>query len=170
MYWVYMQNINLRKEHLLITLGVFGLIPFVLFAYYLGVEQRFAGITADVIFIGYSSAILAFLGGALWGKYLQICASPLASKLLVASNCIVLVAWLSIIISQLNIGMALIILVIGYISVLSIELRFRIPVFNADNRSYLILRTILTCLVVLIHISVLYQTNEQSDFTSYNLL
>lgn len=143
------------KQLLIPGLGYLGVIPFAACA--LLVLQDSGALIDDpaFLFVGYSGVILAFLGGTLWGSSRALEDSAKTSGLLLVSNLIALLGWASLIAFQSWFTAAMILLILGYACVLVIERRNAVALGINSGDRYLVLRSSLTALVILLHILVL---------------
>lgn len=143
------------KQLLIPGLGYLGVIPFAACA--LLVLRDGGELVNDpaILFVGYSVVILAFLGGTLWGSSRALEDSSKTSGLLLISNIIALLGWGSLIVFQSWFAAALTVLILGYAGVLVIERRNAVTLGINSGDQYLVLRTSLTALVILLHIVVL---------------
>lgn len=140
-------------------LGYLGLIPFAAGAGLILSGSDLLGIDATFVFISYSSIILSFLGGVLWGRGLAT--GTLASHqriLLVISNGLALLGWFSLLavmsdgfmgrMSEAGIAAAL---MVGYLVACAAEVRWAGGAVAGMTGFYLPMRVVLTALVVAIH-------------------
>ena len=144
-------------------LGYLGLLPFLISASMLGNAAVFglgsqsaslAGFYAPYVFISYSVVILSFVSGTLWGRIHSEVVDKSSSSMLLFSNVVCLSAWFSLLLTHVSHVMtllALILLAIGYGSVLLVE-RFA----GRDELSYWRLRRNLTIAVISLHALVLF--------------
>jgi len=143
-----------RPRLLMQLLGWAGLLPFVLAAAAIWLAQGYPQALAQHAFVLYSLAILAFLGGTLWGRLLPVLAAdgedggpPLPADAwlrALISNGVVLYAFVAVLTSQTFIAAGF--LALGYLTVLWYELG------SSDMAPwYRRMRTRLTLLVVLLH-------------------
>lgn len=144
-------------------LGYLGLLPFLISALVLGNAAVFglgsqsaslAGFYAPYVFVSYSVVILSFVSGTLWGRINPAGVDKLSSSMLLFSNVVCLSAWFSLLlthVSQVMTLLALILLAIGYGSVLFVE-RFA----GRDELSYWRFRRNLTIAVISLHALVLF--------------
>jgi len=144
-------------------LGYLGLLPFLISALVLGNAAVFglgsqsaslAGFYALYVFVSYSVVILSFVSGTLWGRINPMGVDKLSSSMLLFSNIVCLSAWFSLLlthVSQVMTLLALILLAIGYGSILFVE-RF----VGRDELSYWRLRRNLTIAVISLHALVLF--------------
>lgn len=101
--------------------------------------------------ITYSTVILSFLSGALWGQVLR--ANHRFSKgLLVVSNLFALLAWLCLIFGETNPIAALVCLIGGFTGLMATEYLGRRTVFEHSDQYYWMMRITLTGLVVVMHL------------------
>jgi hypothetical protein len=143
------------KQLLIPGLGYLGVIPFAACAFLVLRDSSELVTDPAFLFVGYSVVILAFLGGTLWGSSRALEDSSRTSGLLLASNIIALLGWGSLIAFQSWFTAALIVLILGYASVLVIERRNALTLGIDTGDRYLVLRSSLTALVILLHILVL---------------
>ena len=144
-------------------LGYLGLLPFLICALVLGNAAVFgvgsqsaslAGFYAPYVFVSYSVVILSFVSGTLWGRVYSEGADKLSRSMLLFSNVVCLCAWFSLLlthVSQVMTLLAVVLLAIGYGSVLFVE-RFA----GRDELSYWRLRRNLTIAVISLHALVLF--------------
>ena len=153
-------SMGLNKQFVIKGLGYAGLLPFLLAMYLLLSGNLLQASDAVTVFLSYSTVILAFLGGTLWGRVLALQESPFTGLLLVASNLIALFAWANLLLGVVSEQAAVAGLAIGFVLVLLVECwfaRFLFAGINPDNRdSYLNLRITLTSIVVLLHLLMFY--------------
>lgn len=143
------------KQRVIPGLGYLGVIPFAVAAYFVLQGGQLLQFEPAAVFVGYSSVILAFLGGSLWGRSQLLDDSAITVSLLIASNLIALLGWASLSFAVFNYGVAVSGLILGYVMVLFIEHRCARRLFGSHADSYLDLRRALTSLVVLTHLLVL---------------
>ncbi|MDD9891277.1 MAG: DUF3429 domain-containing protein [Gammaproteobacteria bacterium] len=146
----------LTKAFLVPTLGYLGLIPFLGAAALALSGQLLLGLEPELMFVGYSAVILAFLCGSLWGKGLGIVDSPASRTLLVVSNLFAVLAWVSLTIESIDYGAALTALGIGYSLILYLEYRMSRILFANIEYPYLALRVRLTAIVLCSHLGMAY--------------
>jgi len=123
-----------------LVLGYAGLLPFVLSALlvlFIPAVEQF--VSAGLL--GYAVAIISFLGGSWWGMAL-LRRQP---RILIASNCIVILAWGGA--WLLAEGHALLLMSALLVALLLIENKH--PMFNPQPRYYRRLRLVLTSIAVL---------------------
>lgn len=148
------------SQRLIQWLGYLGLIPFIVPA--IGMLQAkltgpglqaasIGGFYAPYVFVAYSAVILSFLSGVLWGKARQSMTSDKTNMLLITSNIISVLAWVSLLmiyISPLMMLFAVTILLCGYATMLLAEFSI-----DADYESvtYWRLRLLLTVSVIAAH-------------------
>lgn len=146
----------MSKQSVISTLGYSGLIPFLVTVYLLSTGITLPGWNVELIFLSYSTVILAFLGGALWGQSISLDDSPFVRMLLITSNLIALSVWLSLNIGVFDQRTAIAVLSVGYSLTLFLELHLSRSLASLagthQNRHYLNLRIILTTVVVLLHL------------------
>lgn len=136
-------------------LGYLGLLPFVFGAWLAITRTSLLSLPPRLVFVSYSAIILSFLGGVLWGRSLSLGESLRRQGLLVGSNVIALLSWLSLLASAGYSDLILIALMTGYGLTLLAESAIR----QADEPLlvdyYRGMRRVLTVLVVAIHAVVL---------------
>ena len=145
----------LDKQRLISSLGYLGLIPFRGSSVMLIGGENDSRVTFETLFIGYSAVILAFLGGSMWGRVLELHDSRKVLAILVFSNLIALLGWISFYVSIAAFKAAVGSLAVGFILMFLAERRYSVLMFAGVNRAYLDLRTTLTALVVILHLLVL---------------
>lgn len=145
----------MTKPLIISTLGYSGLLPFIAAVVLLASGVSTPGWSAQQLFLSYSAVILAFLGGALWGRVIAQGDSSLVRTLLVASNLIAILVWVNLNIGLINQAAALVMLAIGYVLTLSLDLYLSRNLVSEPVDSYaqdyLKLRVILTTVVVFLH-------------------
>jgi len=141
-------------------LGYAGLLPFLIPVYLLFSATVLPADDVVTLFLSYSTVILAFLGGSLWGCGLARSQSLFSGLLLVGSNLIALLAWASVPLGAFSPHVAVAGLAAGFVLVLLFELRFARFLFAESNvavkRHYIDLRLTLTAIVILAHLLVFY--------------
>ena len=151
---------GLNKQFFINGLGYAGLLPFFLAIYLLLSGSLLNASDAVTLFLSYSTVILAFLGGTLWGRVLVLQESSWIVLLLIASNLIALLAWGSLLLGHVRQEAAVVGLSIGFVINLLLELRFAgllsAGTDTESRNSYLNLRITLTAIVVLAHLLVWY--------------
>lgn len=133
-------------------LGYSGLIPFALASFFAMSDRTLFGQNPLSVIISYSAVILAFLTGALWGTGLKLIDSAVSRSMLIISNLIALLAWMSVSLNIEDYSLALGMLMFGYIVVLAVEIHCYCSSMVDRDRSYIILRTMLTSIVLTIHL------------------
>ncbi|MAH73178.1 MAG: hypothetical protein CBC09_03795 [Cellvibrionales bacterium TMED49] len=114
-------------------------------------SASFLGLYVPYVFITYSACILSFLAGTLWRG--QFDSSHDGSKMLLVSNLLALVGWLSlqvIHISHYLVLMAIVILGAGYAAALVAE-----KISPSVSPHYLAFRSRLTFAVIVMHVLLL---------------
>ena len=151
---------GLNKQFVIKGLGYAGLLPFLLAMYLLLSGSLLQASDVVAVFLSYSTVILAFLGGTLWGRVSLLQESPSTALLLVASNLIALFGWANLLLGLASEKVAVAGLAIGFVLVLLVESRFVRFLFAGINpqsrNSYLNLRITLTSIVVLLHLLMFY--------------
>ncbi len=147
---------------LITALGIAGLLPFMA-ALLASVMDKIIGdialaVEPDLIFVLYSSVILSFLCGALWGRLLSQDCSIKVACLLVATNLLALASWLSLLMIKKDNVLSLALLCLGYLLVFSLEYIEVDLLYKKVYRAYLKLRFWLTFLVVAMHLIMLAST------------
>lgn len=140
---------------LAIGLGIAGLIPFVaptLVIYLL--DDDLHGY-AELAFVLYSSIILSFLSGSLWGRLLSKSLNFKVGSLLLLTNFVAVVTWLSLLGASWRLELSILMLSAGYLCVFAIEKTHTQLLYSDVVRGYLKLRGWLTTLVVGLHLAML---------------
>lgn len=132
-------------------LGCAGLLPFLaaLLASAIGVSGL--SVTPRWLFVSYSAIILSFLCGSLWGQLLRSDFDARTFSLMLISNLIALLAWTSLLVTDLEIGIVLGMLAAGFLAVLASEYIHGKKITDDTDRDYLRLRWGLTTAVVAMH-------------------
>lgn len=150
----------MSKYVLIAGLGYAGLLPFLIPVYLLFSGSVLPADDVVTLFLSYSTVILAFLGGSLWGFGLASSRSLFSSLLVVGSNLIALLAWAGLLLGVFSPHAAVAGLAAGFVLVLLFELRFARFLFAESNvavkHHYIDLRLTLTAIVVLAHLLVFY--------------
>jgi hypothetical protein len=150
----------LNRFTVIAGLGYAGLLPFLIPVYLLITGSVLPAEDAVTLFLSYSTVILAFLGGSLWGYGLARSHSFLNGFLLVGSNLVALLAWAGLLLGFFSPHSAVAGLSAGFVLVLLFELRFTCFMFAESNaavkNSYIDLRLTLTAIVILAHLLVFY--------------
>lgn len=141
------------------ALGCAGLVPFVgaFLVLAFDVELPFE---PEQIFIFYSAIILSFLCGAIWGSllgggYTKNEFTIKVMALLVMSNLVSLLAWVSLLSYNRHLALSLGLLILGYAAVLTAEYAVIELLYGQVYRGYLKLRSRLTFCVVVLHLGML---------------
>ena len=141
-------------------LGYLGLIPFLFSVYLVVANLSLFNQTGMFWFVSYSAIILSFLGGALWGRAIQIESESTSAKLLMLSNAVAIAAWGCLLLGDFKIA-ALSLLTIGYATLLIVEYFGDQKVFTDVDKGYVKMRVNLTSLVIIAHLIVLpYSTGN----------
>jgi hypothetical protein len=135
-------------------LGYLGLIPFIFGVYLVVANLNLMGHPGMFWFCSYSAIILSFLGGALWGRAIQIEAEGTSAKLLIMSNVVAIIAWGCLLLGNLQTA-ALALLTIGFAALLIVEYFGDQKVFTDVDKGYVKMRVNLTSLVIIAHLIVL---------------
>ena len=135
-------------------LGYLGLIPFLAGAALVLSGREVFSLPPGLLFASYSTVILSFLGGVLWGRSLGLGESASRRALLLLSNGVALLAWFSLLGEPVSYRLALLSLMLGYVIVFFAERGIDAslePVLAGPYRGF---RLVLTSLVVLRHLIV----------------
>jgi len=144
------------KNHTLIySLGLAGLIPFIGSCIAVFTGWTILGMAPQSLFLSYSAIILSFLGGTLWGKSRELPTSSLSTGLLIFSNVLALLAWFMLLLGPDSYSSGLIIAILAYITIYTVERTNSEQLFASVGGSYLTLRLILTTTVCLSHVFML---------------
>lgn len=150
----------LNRFTVIAGLGYAGLLPFLIPVYMLFTGSVLPTDDVVTLFLSYSTVILAFLGGSLWGYGLTRSHSLFSGLMLVGSNLIALLAWAGLLLGVVSPHAAVAGLSAGFVIVLLFELRFASFLFAESNvamkRHYIDLRLTLTAIVILAHLLVFY--------------
>ena len=148
-------------KHPLVTksLGYAGLVPFFSAAWAAYANVSLWGWSASFVFLSYSSIILSFLSGALWGKANELQESDVSRMLLILSNVFALTAWLAILLGETYLSAGLAISLIGFILVYLIEQKTQGLLLKDIGSAYLKFRRGLTTGVCLAHVLILASIN-----------
>ena len=154
------QSYSPKFERTYSLLGFLGLVPFafstmlVLFSLVdtgNANSSTFLGFYVPYVFITYSACILSFLAGTLWRG--QFDSGQVGSKLLLVSNLLALLSWLSMLVIHIShylVLMAIIILGAGYVVALVAE-----KMSPSVSPHYVAIRSRLTFSVIALHITLL---------------
>ncbi|MEZ5489640.1 MAG: DUF3429 domain-containing protein [Gammaproteobacteria bacterium] len=143
-------------------LGYLGLLPFLAGAMLVLSGRSVYSLQPGFLFVSYSTVILSFLGGVLWGRSLSLGESPLRWALLLLSNGIALLAWFSLLGGTASYRSALLSLMLGYVVVFVAERGADASLETALTRPYRGFRLVLTSLVVLLHLVVVFADMTRS--------
>jgi hypothetical protein len=151
---------NARLPALAVLLGAAGLIPFLVTGL-AAISARPPGEANPGVFalVGYGAVILAFLGGVHWGFVLDGPGGAAAPKPRMVTRLLLgvvpaLIGWAALLASAIQlqtVGIA--ILIAGYVATVLTEWRWRKQELLLP--SYMILRSVLTVIVVMILVTVL---------------
>ena len=146
------KNINNSRT----LLGLLGLIPFIAFTISNTLDTQIFGINSMFGFISYSTIILSFLAGSLWGRTLSLDGTKPTNLVIFISNLFSLTAWFALLLYE-SIPQELIICIlgIGFILVLISEHQYKKLLYGIKAHAYLKLRKILSLIVILLHLSML---------------
>lgn len=144
-----------RQRQLISGLGYAGLIPFVATALASFFDVTVLGLGASAWFSHYSAVILVFLSGALWGLVITKSESPSTRLIVAFTNGVALIAWLALGLSQDYYTGSLLLLLIGYGAVLSVEILHAESVYRELESYYLKMRVHLTVAVIALHVVML---------------
>ena len=133
-------------------LGYLGLIPFIISCFLVLRDQMLFDYDGAFLFTGYSAVILSFLGGTLWGIALPLPKGVASVNLLIISNLIALSAWVALLLSSAGYKAVLLMLVLGYMTTLTVELQYRSILSAGTGVAYAGFRVTLTSMVVLLHL------------------
>ena len=122
----------------------------------IGVGQSLGPVEPARLFVCYSTVILSFLAGTLWTNAQALAGNRLSKSLLVASNAIALLACFSLLLADVSAVTAIVGLSLGYVVVLGLETHHAERLFPAEGDAYLGMRSLLTSLVLLIHVLVAF--------------
>lgn len=143
-----MKNLKLGE-----LLGILGLIPFFGSFIFHWTNTTWLNWSGTILFISYSSVILSFLSGTLWGQTLALKTHKPVNIAVVLSNIIALLAWGALLISSSH-KLAIIILISGYLSMLGSELQLKAFIPTLEER-YIKMRIYLSTIVISLHIGLL---------------
>lgn len=146
---------KLQQKQLITGLGYAGLIPFVATALGSVFDVTVFDLGATAWFSHYSAVILVFLSGALWGLVLTKSDSPSTRLIVAFTNGVALIAWLALGLSQDYYTGSLVLLLLGYGAVLSVEILLAETVYRELESYYLKLRLHLTVAVIALHVVML---------------
>ncbi|QYK00816.1 DUF3429 domain-containing protein [Shewanella psychrotolerans] len=132
-------------------LGYAGLLPFIISTCLILMGQTLFSIDPFTLFITYSAIILSFLAGTLWGRESSKVHYLNDDKLLIISNVVSVLAWVTIVINHLY--ASLIILMLGYVVVYRLDKQQWRDKTLSDE--YIQLRTYLTGVALVCHVIVL---------------
>jgi hypothetical protein len=145
----------MKNQTIIYGLGLAGLIPFVGAAIAALAGWQIMGTDPQTLFLTYSAIILSFLAGSLWGMSRELPENTLSSGLLIFSNVVALLAWLSLILGKEFYATGLTISILAYTAMYAVELSNAKRLFNAEAKVYLKLRLFLTTVVCLSHVVML---------------
>ena len=132
-------------------LGYAGLLPFIISTGLILMGQTLFSIDPFMLFVTYSAIILSFLAGTLWGRESSKVHYLNDDKLLIISNVVSVLAWVTIVINHLYVS--LIILMLGYLVVYRLDKQqWRDKTLSDD---YIQLRTYLTGVALVCHVIVI---------------
>jgi hypothetical protein len=143
--------ISLSHTGLIKSLGYAGLLPFAALAISSYFGLSFLGLDAARWFSGYSAVILVFLSGSLWGLFIGKPEARQSLLFLVFSNAMALVAWLALGLAENYYLLCLVVLMLGYAVILSIEIVCADLLYKHFDSGYLNMRLILTIVVIALH-------------------
>lgn len=136
------------------TLTIAGILPFVLTLAMALTRVRVNSLTGTEIFLAYSTVILSFMAGSLWGQASHFRSSQ-HDGLLLASNIWALLAWCCLLFGEeTDYWINMLILMFGYWHLYWTEKSFSTA---SAPVSYYALRKWVTCTVILLHILMLLQ-------------
>lgn len=115
------------------------------------------GVTPEFLFLLYSSVIISFMAGALWGRDKHQKNSPHNSTLII-TNLWALCAYFTLILVSINpiyMNVSLLILSIGFIHILFTEYRYSESQLHYPSK-YLWMRCQITTVVVMLHLAIVF--------------
>lgn len=137
-------------------LGCMGLLPFMA-ALLAGVGGiSILSLSPQWVFASYSAVILSFLAGGLWGRLLSADFDFGSGVLMVASNLLALIGWMSLFGSASQFKSSIGFLGLGYLVVLACEFIATERLYHHVYLGYLRLRWGLTIAVVAMHFFMFY--------------
>ncbi|MEE4244285.1 MAG: DUF3429 domain-containing protein [Kangiellaceae bacterium] len=141
-------------------LGWLGTLPFIIATVYSLLNESLVGFYAPYVFVSYSSIILSFLAGTLWGRVVFTPDSRDYTLILLLSNVLAIIAWACILLSQLLLPAAVIMLAISFTLLLRIDLNGANDLVDGEAvlLDYQKLRRSLTLFVVSLHTITLFTT------------
>jgi hypothetical protein len=161
-------------KNVILTLGILGLLPFLFLIYGAIDKQIIFGLSPLAVFITYSSIILTFLAGSLWGDKIvtreSIHLTPsqavknssviesnenIGIALAVISNVIAITCWILIILPQQLYMISLSVQLVGFVIILWVEASCSITKKKILQDSYLALRCLLTFVVCTAHLAMI---------------
>ncbi len=152
----------MSTKPLITFLGIAGLLPFLaaLLATLANTILGYIALSMDpnLIFVFYSSVILSFLCGALWGRLLNQDYSLKMATLLIVTNLLALASWLSLLIFNEYQILSLALLSLAYLLVFILEAIEADLLYRKVYRGYLKLRFGLTSSVLAMHLIMLATT------------
>lgn len=108
---------------------------------------------AELAFIFYSSVILSFLSGSLWGRLLSQNLDFKVGFLLFLTNLVAVSTWFSLLVTNWRAELSLFLLSAGFLSVFALEKMHTQLLYAGVVRGYLKLRGWLTLTVVSMHLA-----------------
>ena len=154
---LHLETSSLRDERTYKLLGYLGLIPFAFFTLLIifsivetgnANTSSFLGYYVPYVFLTYSACILSFLAGTLWRG--QFDSGYDGSNMLIVSNLLAVLSWLSLLIMNLShylVLLAVVILASGYVVALTAE-----RTSPSVSPQYLVMRSRLTLAVIVMHL------------------
>ncbi|MGC9403480.1 DUF3429 domain-containing protein [Vibrio genomosp. F10 str. 9ZC157] len=150
----------ITMNRVMMGLGYLGLVPFCLGLGLVITDKELVNIEGHVLFVTYSTVILSFLSGVLWGRSIEKLNRSLT---LILSNVFAILAWVSLLQVEESITVALLLLMAGYVCVLVTEYpsnfsRYQHPSTSHKSTSlanlapYSKMRVILTSVVLMMHL------------------
>jgi len=135
-------------------LAWFGVLPFLIAILMVAFESTLFSVSGEQMFVTYSAIILTFMAGTLWGQCSHKSDTSNATPIVV-SNIWAIIAWLCVILIQVNealLSVVILLLALGFVHILIQEKKAKLL---AASESYLMLRTQVTCKVIILHLLLL---------------
>ena len=137
-------------------LAWFGILPFLIAILMVALGSTLFSVSGELLFVTYSAIILTFMAGTLWGQCSHSAESATDHRIpIVVSNIWAIIAWLCVILIQVNeafLSVVILFLALGYTHILLLEKKVNLLV---ASESYLTLRTQVTCKVIILHLLLL---------------
>ena len=133
------------------SLGIAGLIPFIIGGALSLFQYEISGVSGVVIFTTYSLAILCFLAGSLWGQVLKVPFSSNNQKVLIATNLLVVIGWAASLTSAKFLVPGIIVLGLTFAGIAFLEVKLFKHSAVLQDGAYARLRFVLTNLVLAAH-------------------